>query len=318
MNEKYEKLLYIILNLEKKKSVVNTGTIKYNLKIVSDRNEVETDIEWLITNGCIAENGENFVLTEKGHNEADRISKAMVNKEFDIKVGRFTNSKAYLDYCEEVYGYRMYLFNMMDKKQLDFLFNSVDISHQDSILDLGCGSGSILTKLVKRYKCKGYGIDQLSKSVVESKNVNFSYINMDMDKLHESGLKPSITICVDSLYFCSHLSELVRHLKSIEDNRLYIFYSQYLFDASAGKQTLEWGNTTIARVLEENNIAFKYIEFTDNERQLYEKSLKVLPSYKNAFVGEGNLDLFENKMREDQFGKELYDNGYARRYLYIA
>lgn len=319
MNENYEKLLITILNLEKQKSTVNIDSIGNAIKLVNDNADVEKDIEWLKSNGYIKANSvDNYELTEKGLNESERISKAMIIKEFDLKVGRLINSKAYLDYCEEVYGYRIHLFNMMDKEQLDFIFNSIDISHQDSILDLGCGSGSILSELVKRFKCKGYGVDQLSKAVVESQNTNFTYINMDMDKIHESVLKPSITISVDSLYFCSHLSELVKHLKSIEDNRLYIFYSQYLFDASAGKQVLEYNNTTIAKVLEKNNINFKHIEFSENEHKLYENSLKILPKYRKAFELEGNLDLFTNKLREDQFGKELYDTECARRYLYIV
>lgn len=319
MNENYEKLLHVIFNLEKQKSIVNLESISNNLKLVNDCTNLEVDIEWLISNGYIkASSVKNYKLTEKGLIESDRISKSMIIKEFDLKVGRLTNSKAYLDYCEEVYGYRMHLFNMMDKEQLDFLFNSIDISNKDSILDLGCGCGSILNEFVKRFKCKGYGVDQLSKAVVESQNTNFTYINLDMDKINESGLKPSITISVDSLYFCSHLSELVKHLKSLKDNRVYIFFSQYLFDTSAGKKILEYNNTTIAKVLEENNISFKYIEFSENEHKLYENSLKILPKYRKAFEQEGNLDLFANKQREDQFGKELYDTGCAKRYLYIV
>ena len=59
-------------------------------------------------------------------------------EEFDNKIGRLTKSKAYLEFCEQVYGYRLYLFNMMDKEQLDFVFNSIPMTSQDSILDLGC------------------------------------------------------------------------------------------------------------------------------------------------------------------------------------
>ncbi len=318
MSKNCKKLLHIIFNLEKQKSIVNLESIKNYLKLVDDNNNLESDIVWLISNEYIkTDSVKNYKLTEKGLIESDRISKAMIIKEFDLKVGRLTNSKAYLDYCEEVYGYRMHLFNMMDKEQLDFLFNSINVSNQDSILDLGCGYGSILTELVKRFKCKGYGIDQLSKRVVESQDINFTYINMDMDNIREVGLKPSITISVDSLYFCSNLSEIVKHMKSLKDNRLYIFFSQYLFDTYAGKMILEYNNTTIAKVLEENNISFKYIEFSENERKLYENSLKILPKYEKAFEQEGNLDLFTNKQREDQFGKELYDAGCARRYLYI-
>lgn len=67
--------------------------------------------------------------------------------EFDIKIGRLTRSRAYLNYCEEVYGYRMYLFNMTDKEQIDYLMEAVSVSERDTVLDLGCGSGSLLNLL---------------------------------------------------------------------------------------------------------------------------------------------------------------------------
>jgi hypothetical protein len=161
-------------------------------------------------------------------------------------------------------------------------------------------------------------VDQLTKRVVETQGMNFTYIDMDMDEICESGLQPNVTISIDSFYFCNNLSGLIRHLKSITDNRLYIFYSQYLFDASASKLMLEYNNTTIAKVLEKNNITFKHIEYSENEHKLYDNSLRILPKYEKAFAEEGNLDLYENKLREDRVGKELYDNGCARRYLYIV
>lgn len=73
-----------------------------------------------------------------------------IKQEFDNKIKRLTKSKTYLDYCEEVYGYRMYLFNMMDEEQLDFVFDSIPLSADDTVLDLGCGTGSILNALVKK------------------------------------------------------------------------------------------------------------------------------------------------------------------------
>lgn len=39
---------------------------------------------------------------------------------------------------------------------------------------------------------------------------------------------------------------------------------------------------------------------------------------KPAFEKEGNTDLFQNKLREDLMGMDLYERGLARRYLYIA
>lgn len=85
-----------------------------------------------------------------------------VKNEFDNKISRLTKSTAYLNYCQEVYGYRMYLFNMMDREQLDFIFNNISLRDNDTILDIGCGYGTILNTLTEKHGCSGIGVDQLS------------------------------------------------------------------------------------------------------------------------------------------------------------
>lgn len=242
----------------------------------------------------------------------------MVRDEFSEKIGRLTKSSAYLDYCEEVYGYRIYLFNMMDKKQIDFVLNSIPMSTEDTVLDLGCGCGSILNLLVNKYGCRGIGIDQLNSDVLERTGREITYINGDIDKLSHYNLKPTITLSIDSLYFSKDLDMLVRQLKSLENNKMYLFYSQYIFDEILGeKSILHSHNTKIAEVLNKNHIPFKTIDYSENECLLYENSLKALKKYKKAFEDEGNSDLFEQKLKEDILGKELYEKNLASRYLYI-
>jgi hypothetical protein len=68
----------------------------------------------------------------------------MSKDEFSEKIGRLTRSKTYLQFCKEVYGYNEYLFNMMDREQIDFVLNSIPISSEDTILDLGCGEDVII------------------------------------------------------------------------------------------------------------------------------------------------------------------------------
>jgi hypothetical protein len=55
----------------------------------------------------------------------------MRKDEFGEKIGRLTGSNTYLQFCKEVYGYSEYLFNMMDKEQIDFVLNSIPISSED-------------------------------------------------------------------------------------------------------------------------------------------------------------------------------------------
>jgi SAM-dependent methyltransferase len=281
---------------------------------------IEEDIDWLVRNGFLNSQGKNeFKLTVMGKNESFKINKIRAKDDYNRLMGSFTASAAYLDYCEEIYGYRMYLFNMMDKQQLDYLFNSVAISKSDTVLDLGCGPGSILDYLVKKYSCHGIGIDQINQSIVKKCGKMISYINGDIDMLSSYNIKPNVTLSIDSLYFSSDLDMLIRQLTSIKNNRLYLFYSQYIFDETKKDESaLHRDNTRIARALQKNGTQYKTVDYSENEYSLYEKALKVLPQYKNAFVREGNLDLYEAKLRENKSGKVLYEKGLACRYLYIV
>lgn len=241
-----------------------------------------------------------------------------IKNEFNDLIDCATSSDAYLDYCTELHGYRMYFFNMMDKFQLDYLFNKISISKNDSILDLGCGSGSILNYLVQKYQCQGTGIDQLNTEIIKKGDKLFTYINGNIDELESCSVSPNITISVDSLYFSSRLDRLLNTLMKINGNRLYLYYSQYIFDEkNEDKKILKCNHTRVAESLNKAGIKYRSIDYSENERYLYEKAIQILPKYKEAFGQEGNIGLFEKKMNENKLGKELYENNCASRYLYI-
>jgi SAM-dependent methyltransferase len=207
---------------------------------------------------------------------------------------------------------------MMDKLQIDFVLNSIPVSSEDTLMDLGCGSGSILNLLVTKYGCRGIGIDQLDSQIIKRTSKAITYINGDIDRISDYGIKPTITLSIDSLYFSNNLDKLVRQLNNIENNKMYLFYSQYIFDEVSGdKSVLQSHNTKIANILNKNRIPFEAIDYSENERLLYENSLKALQKYKRAFEDEGNIDLYEQKLKEDMTGMELYKKSLASRHLYI-
>lgn len=239
--------------------------------------------------------------------------------EFETKIGRLTKSKAYLDFCEEVYGYRMYLFNMLDKEQLDFVFNSIPLTADDNLLDLGCGSGNILNYLVNKYGCSGTGIDLLENAALAAKSSrSVSYIKGDIDSLPEYQLNPSVVLSVDSLYFSKDLSALLCTICSIQNCRKYLFYSQYRFEETyTDTGTLQADNTRVSDILYLNGFSYEAINYSRNEQLLYDKCLTALEKRKEDFRNEGNADLYESKFEETMLGKRLYDKGHASRFLYI-
>lgn len=245
------------------------------------------------------------------------MQKDAVKDEFSTKIGRLTQSRAYLDFCEQVYGVRAYLFNMMDSEQLDYVLRLIPITPGDTVLDLGCGTGSILALLVKKYGCAGIGIDLLDSVTTENRAMA-RYICGDIDAFAGYGITPSVTLSVDSLYFCSDPAKLVLDLSRIANNRLYLFYSQYLFEENADRSLLESHNTRLGQALSKAGVSFRTADFSENERRLYFRMEKALKGCERAFAAEGNADLHEEKLREVRLGTELFETGRAARYLYIG
>ncbi|MDD4803269.1 MAG: methionine biosynthesis protein MetW [Syntrophomonas sp.] len=321
MRELQETILYIAYNLANQNQVITIEAIQQQLEwmLIKDL-EIGREMFWLTENGfLIMSSNKEFSLSDFGKREAFRINKVRIREDFTRLMNSATNSTAYLDYCEEIYGYRMYLFNMMDKEQLDYLFSAVAISSNDTILDLGCGIGSILNTLVNKYACQGIGIDQLNEPLVRRYSDKIAYIDGDLDELADYHISPTITLAVDSLYFSSDLDRLVRRLKSFPNNRWYLYYSQYIFKKSQKDESLlESDNTRLAAVLRRNEITYRAVDYSTNERTLYENALQILPKYREVLADEGNSHLYETKMRENRSGQEMYDKGLASRYLYIV
>jgi len=256
---------------------------------------------------------EVFGLNDHPDQQKERSTKG----EFSDKIGRLSRSEAYRNFCEEVYGYRMALFNMMDREQLDFLYQSIAPAPADTILDLGCGNGSILNWLNRQSGCKGIGIDQLDCELFDSSNPSISYRKGDMEEIQTYEVHSDITISIDSLYFCKQPGAMLRYRYRNSRKGMYLFYSQYLFENEAEqRELLQSDGTRLAQTLKRNGIPYATIDYSKNERMLYTRALDTLRAYRHAFELEGNLDLVEQKFKEDLLGKQLYEEGRASRYLY--
>ena len=123
---------------------------------------------------------------------------------------------------------------------------------------------------------------------------------------------------IDSLYFSNDMDTLLRHLRGLGNNKIYIFYSQYLFEDTEEKSTLRADHTKLADILNQCGFSYETIDYSENEWSLYERALAALEKRKEEFKNEGNFDLSQGKLKEDIFGKHLYDNGLASRFLYIV
>jgi len=320
MTDNQKTILYIMANMQNQNQVITLEALRQPLRLLEcGDEEIADELARLCDIGLVTRSGaDHFHLTKAGKNEASRTYKVKTRIEFNDMINRASESKAYLDFCTEVYGYRMPLFNMMDKEQLDFVFNSIPLSSSDTVLDLGCGTGSIVNHLVNRYGCQGIGIDQIDPQGA-ARDGSISYIEGDIDDFLAYKVTPNVCLSVDSLYFSADLLALINSMKSIPGIRMYLFYSQYIFDPENKDETLlQADHTRLASVLRQAGLTYKTINFSTNERLLYENWLKALPQYHDRFASEGNIGLYEYKFKECSMGKSLYDQRLASRYLYMA
>jgi len=248
----------------------------------------------------------------------DKGRDVSVPNEFEEKIGRLCKSEVYLDFCLEVYGYRLPLFNMMDREQFEYLFRAANLIENDTILDLGCGTGSMLTYIVEKFGCKGVGIDLLRREFLPPDSEAVRFISGDIDRFTEIAEEPTVTLCIDSLYFSKDLSALIGRIQRLENNRAFLFYSQYIFEENPADRTiLQADHTVPAKILSQQNIPYRAVDFSGNERTFYPAALSALMKRRNKFQREGNSDLYDKILADNLLGKQLYDTGRASRFLYI-
>lgn len=316
MDQNSETVLHIISSLLNQAQTVTMQAVADSVARAAAGTDYGHTIASLVHNGYVTRMEDGLVLTQKGAQEAGRIHKTKVQEEFDGLIGQCAQSSAYLDFCEELYGYRLYLFNMMDKRQLDDLFAALELSPNDTVLDVGCGTGCLLNSIVEKVGCKGVGIDLSNKTIAASISPLIDYWQTDMDGPYE--IDAQTVLFVDSLYFSQDSRRLLERLKGGAVKKAYIYYSAYLFHETDDKLLLKEDKTTIAQALSCLGFAYQSTEYSECEYLLYKRGLSLLETYKAAFAQQGLEDIYERRKNEYTFGAALYEKGRASRFLYTA
>ncbi len=316
MDNHSETVLHIIGSITGQNQSVTRQAVKSSMAWAAAGYDFNTVLKQLVKDGYVSAAGtEGLTLTQKGKLEAERIRDKKIQQEFDGLIARCTQSSAYLDFCEELYGYRLYLFNMMDKRQLDDLFDSLNLTPHDKVLDMGCGTGSLLNRIVQTFGCRGTGVDRLSSGLVNRISPLIEYRQTDMDTVLD--LNASAALFVDSLYFSRNMGSLLGRLKG-SGVKAYMYYSAYLLQKTDGSGLLRENKTQLAQTLNALGLAYKAVDYSENEQMLYKKGIKLLKKYEARFAADGIQDIYERRMSEYEYGAQLYEQGNAARFLYIV
>lgn len=99
----------------------------------------------------------------------------------------------------------------------------VDIQNEWTMLDIGCGGGATLRRLLKRsHNAKVYGIDISAESVSKARKLNEALLDKQVFiqqgsacKLPYEDAKFDLVTAVETVYFWSNLSECLKEVRRV-------------------------------------------------------------------------------------------------------
>ena len=107
----------------------------------------------------------------------------------------------------------------------DFKLISEWIKPDSSVLDLGCGDGSLLKLLIEQRNISGYGIDTSTEKIIKSLNnkinVIYSDINHKLDYFSDNSF--NFVILAQSLQVVENPVELIKEMLRVGDEAIISF-----------------------------------------------------------------------------------------------
>jgi len=310
--------LFILNNFEHKKTLSTLETIRTHSIWAQQGNNNQT-LTKVLDSGLVSCTECVYSLTKQGLAQVKKI----MSEGFSAIMVADEQSATSRKFCEQVFGIDLRQFNSMSMTQFNKLMDVMNLCENDHILDLGCGVGLISEYMSDITGASVLGIDfaadaiKLAQERTHKKRGRLSYQIMDMDELSLPRKSFSSLISIDALHFVNNLKRTIQLAQEClqENGQMGIFYSVTL---SAGEPiaNLEPEQTPLAKALLECELNFKTWDFTNNERNVFEKVLRVAEELKQEYEAEEKLYLYEMAIADAKPMLDAVKNGGRRRYLY--
>ena len=282
---------------------------------------LDSELGALISDGLIGLSDETYFLSPEGRklaqqNDARRFGAVMIACE---------QSPAYRELCRELYGNDLIQYDMMTQIQLEKLLDVLEVSKCKSILDVGCGLGTVTEYIAGHTDGNITGIDFSSEAIeiaqkrTKKKKNRLSFRVMDMDEIDFPSNSFDTIISIDTFYFVNDLYKTINALRGAlqEQGQMGIFYSATI-STGESKEMLRSENTVLAETLDKCGMHFETWEFTAEEKEFWKTSVNITNKLKNQFVDEGNLTIYNELIEEATGLLEYFDTERSRRYLFHA
>ncbi len=304
-----------------------TGEGIKKLKTISEKNiDSDSAIELLKIKKYVLFDGRELKLTQNGIKLGKIAQIEQQSNWYNDHLLRCANSKAYALFCEKVFGKNLLQFNVLDMDQLKTLISSLNLSANDSVLDLGCGLGKITEYIQRKTGAKILGIDFAKKLIqwakentLQTEENKLQFQVGDMNQLNFPPTSFNAIYAIDTLYPSNidNIDAIIGKLKNLlkPKGQLGIFFAQ-IIETAEQENILAPNNTKMAQALKYNHLPFTVIDFTKNARDIWEREIIVANELQEMFEQEGNLDLYKERIADGERCLFRIDNQLQKRYYY--
>lgn len=286
-----------------------------------DEELLDSELDEMVSSGLIVQSNGVYSFTPEGR----KLAQQNDAREFGTLLITHERSTAYREMCRQLYGSDRFQFDMMTQVQLKKLLEVLNISKCQSILDIGCGTGSLTEYIADHTDANITGIDfsfeaiEFAQKRTRGKQNRISFQVMDMDEVDFPPNSFDTVLSIDTLYFVNDLYKLINAIRDSlqERGQMGILYSVKV-SVGEPKELLYPENTVLAKALEKSGMQYETWDFTAEEMELWKKSITIANELKNQFIEEGNLALYEGLVSEATRELEFSDSDRRCRYLYHA
>lgn len=231
-------------------------------------------------------------------------------------------SKAHGIFCEKVYGINLCQHGMADAAQINALMEETGIDESSTVLDVGCGTGSITNHIQEKTNCRITGLD-VSPAAIESavntysgKSERIDFVVGDIESHALEANAYDAILLIDTHYFIDDFPALItRLLCALKDNgNLAIFSDEGRGIDGADDSKVQADETLIGQYLDQNKIPYRAINLSKENAEHWKKKQEVLIEMKEMFLQENNQFIYENRLGEC----EDHDRSWDCRFLFIV
>jgi len=297
----------------------------YFLSFTRPIEKYSTALATLVEKGFIVIEKSAISLTEEGNAVANSlvVERPKMWYWYNEYYKKTFMSKTHLKFRKKMFGNSgIHSHSSTSLKQIKAIMDDLSLHGGKTILELGCGDGSVSEYISDKSDAFIVAIDNAPLAIKQArertaaKKDKLTYVPMDINKLEFEETVFDGIFSIDTLYFVDIKNVLEKCYTLVKESGFIVLLYTYALQEDEPRENLDSENTPLGKILTEHEKQFFVRNFTDEVYDFVEKSKEIALKQKDAFISEDNESLYNDIIFNYNGVIEWQKNDSMRRYLY--